>query len=43
LEQLSLQDLMQGFILTALHNDDIQLDELIISDDVEINTYIAYC
>ena len=43
LKELSLQDLMQGFILTALHNSNIHIDQLITSNDVEINTYLSYC
>jgi hypothetical protein len=43
-EQINLDTLMQGFILESLTNTDsnteIDLTEIVDSDDMEINTYI---
>ena len=42
-DKMKLDDVMRGFILTALTDDAIDITQLISSNDMEINTYAQYC
>ena len=42
-DDIKLDQVMQGFILTALRNPNIDLTQLLDTSDMEINTYLQYC
>lgn len=42
-DDVKLDQVMQGFILLALRNPNIDLTQLLDTSDMEINTYLQYC